>query len=234
VPSILIVEDDQSTLAGLEALLTSEGYSVRAVRSVPEGLQALRTSTPDLLIADIRVEGYNGLQLVVDQAPPVKAIFITGFPDPVLEAEARQMGAEFLLKPISPRKLLDIVANRLGLAQPTAESKPGALEAESTKPIRRWPRKMVPGDFSAQIAASRARIVDVSYGGLRIAIDASGAQTLPRSFNVRVPSPGASLDVDLVWKAPQDGDVWLCGLAVAESDQPAWREVIDQLPWQAA
>jgi DNA-binding response OmpR family regulator len=234
VPRILIVEDDQSTLAGLEALLTSEGYTVQAARSVPAGLQALRTSPPDLLIADIRVEGYNGLQLVVDQAPPVKAIFITGYPDPVLEAEARQMGAEFLLKPISPRKLLDIIAARLGVAPPAAEATTTVSDADSAKSIRRWPRKVVPGDFSAQIAASRARIVDVSYGGLRIAIDATRAQTLPPSFNVTVPSPRASLDVDLVWKAPQDGDVWLCGLAVAESDQPAWRELIDQFPWQAA
>ena len=218
--SILIVEDDEATRDGLAALLSSVGYAVKAVGTVPAGLRILRTETPDLLIADIRVDGYNGLQLVVEQSPTVKAIFVTGFPDAVLEADARRLGADFLLKPVMPRALLALVAQRLSDALPYAEP----------KPIRRWPRTVVAGDIAAQVAATSARIVDVSNGGLRIVIDAAGAETLPPSFTVRVPASPAALDVDLVWKLPQAEGLWLCGLAVTESHQPAWLQVIAQLP----
>ncbi len=220
--TILIVEDDEATRAGLEALFTSAGYHVKAVGTVPAGLAALRAETPDLLIADIRVDGYNGLQLVVEQSPPVRAIFVTGFPDPVLEADARRLGADFMLKPVAPQALLALVQQRLGDAE------------EDVKPIRRWPRTTVVGEVAAQVAASNARIIDVSYGGLRIVIDAAGAETLPRSFTVRVPASPAALDVDLVWKLPQAEGLWLCGLAVTESHQPAWRQVVEQLPSAAA
>jgi CheY-like chemotaxis protein len=226
MPSILIVEDDDATRLGLETLFQNAGYNVRAVASVPAGLKALRAETPDLLISDIRVAGYNGLQLVVEQTPPVRAIFVTGFPDPVLAADARSLGADFLLKPIAPRALLALVDQRLGGAAP---------QQDASKPIRRWPRMAIPGDIAAQVAASQARIIDVSYGGLRIAIDATGAKTLPPSFSVRVPvSEAAPLDVDLVWKLPHADGEWLCGLAIAESHQSAWRQVIDDHQWKVS
>jgi DNA-binding response OmpR family regulator len=226
VHSILIVEDDKATRVGLEALLGGAGYTVRTAATVPEGLRALRAATPDLLISDIRVDGYNGLQLVVEQSPPIQAIFVTGFPDPVLEADARRMGADFLLKPVEPRALLALVQQRLLRGHTEAEAE--------AKPIRRWPRKVVGGAVAAQVAASNARIIDVSYGGLRIVIDAAGAETLPRSFTVRVPESPAALDVDLVWKLPQAEGLWLCGLAVSELHQPAWQQVVQQLPSAAA
>ena len=81
---------------------------------------------------------------------------------------------------------------------------------------------------------SNARVVDVSYGGLRIVIDAASAETLPQSFTVRMPASPAVLDVDLVWKHPQTEGLWLCGLAVTESHQQAWRQVVEQLPSAAA
>jgi len=220
VHSILIVEDDEATRTGLEALLCGAGYKVRTAATVPAGMRALRAEAPDLLISDIRVDGYNGLQLVVEQSPPVQAIFVTGFPDPVLEADARRLGADFLLKPVAPRALLELVEQRL---------RDGHADAEP-KPIRRWPRTAIAGDVAAQVATSNARIVDVSNGGLRIVIDAAGAETLPPSFTVRVPASPAALDVDLVWKRPQAEGLWLCGLAVTESHQPAWLQVIAQLP----
>ena len=50
------------------------------------------------MITDIRLGAYNGLHLVVARRTPIPAIVITGFPDSTLEAEARRMGAEFLVE----------------------------------------------------------------------------------------------------------------------------------------
>ena len=62
--NILIVEDDENTLAGWVELLRAAGYLVTGVSSYEEGRQELATM-PDLLITDVRLGVYNGLQLLI-------------------------------------------------------------------------------------------------------------------------------------------------------------------------
>ena len=111
--TILLVEDDDSTRIGLSTLLERAGYDVVATESVQEGRSVLEDTAPDLLITDVRLGAFNGLQLIAMSPRPIPAIVTTGFPDPVLEAEARQFGAKFLLKPIEPAGLLTLVAEML-------------------------------------------------------------------------------------------------------------------------
>jgi FixJ family two-component response regulator len=69
---------------------------------------------PDAVIADVRLEGYNGLQLAALTPRPIPIIMVTGYSDPALEQQARQMGADYLLKPVQPQTLLDVLRRRLG------------------------------------------------------------------------------------------------------------------------
>lgn len=110
---ILVVEDDPATRQGLDALLREAGYQVKAVGTVPAAMRMLSGGEFDLVISDVRVDGYNGLQLVVANTKRIPAIFVTAFADSTLEAEARRVGAEFMLKPIEPRALLAIVAHKI-------------------------------------------------------------------------------------------------------------------------
>lgn len=111
---ILLVEDDEATRGLLSTLLERTGYDVVATDSVQEGKGLLEKGHPDLLITDIRLGAFNGLQLIAMSPRRIPAIVTTGFADPVLEAEARQAGAEFLLKPIEPRVLLKLLSELLG------------------------------------------------------------------------------------------------------------------------
>ena len=111
--TILLVEDDDATRIGLSTLLQRAGYEVVASESVQEGRNLLKADSPDLLITDVRLGAFNGLQLLAMSPRPIPAIVTTGFPDPVLEAEARQLGAKFLLKPVEPGNLLALVAEML-------------------------------------------------------------------------------------------------------------------------
>jgi len=111
---ILLVEDDEATRGLLSTLLERTGYDVVATDSVQEGKSLREEGHPDLLITDIRLGAFNGLQLIAMSPRRIPAIVTTGFPDPVLEAEARQAGAEFLLKPIEPRVLMKLLSELLG------------------------------------------------------------------------------------------------------------------------
>ena len=110
---ILLVEDDDATRLGLASFLERAGYDVVATESVQQGKSAMEQDQPDLIITDVRLGAFNGLQLIAMSPRPIPAIVTTGFPDSVLEAEARQLGAEFLLKPIEPTGLLTLVADLL-------------------------------------------------------------------------------------------------------------------------
>ena len=68
-----------------------------------------------MLISDVRLGAFNGLQLVVFaklQHPDMIAIVLTGFDDPVLRTEAAHAGALYLVKPIESQRLLDLVDGR--------------------------------------------------------------------------------------------------------------------------
>jgi DNA-binding response OmpR family regulator len=109
----LIVEDDTATRNGLKLLLQRAGYDVLATDSVPEGRRALEEGAPDLLIADVRLGEFNGLQLIAMSGRPIPAIVVTAFVDPALEADARRLGAHYLVKPIMPGVLLSLVEELL-------------------------------------------------------------------------------------------------------------------------
>ena len=113
---ILIVEDDRSTLAGWLELLGALGYRVTGVSTYEEGLRELARK-PDLLMTDVRLGAYNGLQLVMRgrmMNPQLHAIVVTGYADPLVRREAVHLHAEHLEKPVDTDRLLQVIATALG------------------------------------------------------------------------------------------------------------------------
>ena len=89
------------------------GVWAGALAGVWAGAQALRSDSPDLMIVDVRLGEYNGLQLIITAERRIPSIVLTGYADPVVEDEARHEGAEYLVKPIETQTLLDLVKKLL-------------------------------------------------------------------------------------------------------------------------
>ena len=106
---VLIVDDDNVTRVLLSTVLAEAGYETITVSTLHTAMQALTDEAPDAVIVDVRLDGYNGLQLVATNPRPIPVVVITGFSDALLEGEARQMGAEYLLKPVLPSTLLTVL-----------------------------------------------------------------------------------------------------------------------------
>lgn len=60
---ILVIDDDESTLETLSSFLQEMGYDVISVKSGLAGLEIVKSSPPDLVISDIRMNGLNGIEL---------------------------------------------------------------------------------------------------------------------------------------------------------------------------
>lgn len=111
--TILIVDDDPQVLDALNLAFTDAGErGVSACGTFEKAKQALRSHPFDVLITDVRLGAFNGLQLAVlarDLYPEIQLIVFSGFDDPVLKEEAYRIGALYLVKPVTARTLLNLI-----------------------------------------------------------------------------------------------------------------------------
>jgi DNA-binding NtrC family response regulator len=109
---ILVVDDADPVRRMLTELLETSGYEVLSAATFEEGKKLADSGNPDLLLIDVRLGDYNGLQLAVRERvnhPGRPVIVMTGHSDPVLEAEARRQGAEFVEKPLHLARLIELI-----------------------------------------------------------------------------------------------------------------------------
>ncbi len=96
-------------------LMGDAGYRVTGVGSFEEARRAL-ADHPDVLLTDIRLGPYNGLQLIIRGRalnPQLGAVVVTGHPDIVVQREAESLDAIHMEKPVNPEALLREVARAL-------------------------------------------------------------------------------------------------------------------------
>ena len=109
---VLIVDDDEAVLDMFTGILRLAGHEVTSFSRFEAAKAYLSIAKPDVLISDVRLGAFNGLQLVVFaklQRPEMIAIVLTGFDDPVLRTEAAHAGASYLVKPIDTERVLELV-----------------------------------------------------------------------------------------------------------------------------
>jgi DNA-binding NtrC family response regulator len=114
---LLIVDDDVSLLDAMQRALRDSLRLVAACDSFEKARQMLKDQPFDALLTDVRLGAFNGLQLAVmarDMYPDMRLIVFSGFDDPVLRADAEQIGAAYLVKPVASIDLLKL------LEKPTA------------------------------------------------------------------------------------------------------------------
>lgn len=108
----IVVDDDASVLRLLRDILSNAGFEVETFDDFGAAKERLGTSGVGVLVTDVRLGAFNGLQLVVkakSTSPDVVAIVLTGYDDQVLHQDAVGVGAHFLLKPIRVEQLLQVV-----------------------------------------------------------------------------------------------------------------------------
>lgn len=109
---LLIVDDDIGLLDAMQRALRDSLRTVVACDSFEKARQVLKDQAFDALITDVRLGAFNGLQLAVmarDMYPDMRLIVFSGFDDPVLRADAEQIGAAYLVKPVGSGDLLKLL-----------------------------------------------------------------------------------------------------------------------------
>src|SRR6266566_3936160 len=103
-PRILLVDDDPSVCALLQAQLTRRGFEVQPALSVSEALRLLEDTEIEVVLTDIVMEGMDGLQLcaqVVADRPELPVVILTASERLETAIGAMRAGAyDFVTKPI--------------------------------------------------------------------------------------------------------------------------------------
>ncbi len=71
-PCILVIDDEAASLAVVETLLRSEGFTVQTATDAISPLKVLRKVQPDLILMDIQLPGVDGWELTA--APEESAL----------------------------------------------------------------------------------------------------------------------------------------------------------------
>ena len=121
--TILLIDDDKSLLRVTEYNLKDAGFDVVCAESGAVGLDKFRSTSPSLVITDIKLGDINGLEVlkaVKDESPDTPVIMITAHGSIEMAVEAMKQGAfNFITKPfdrdtlrLSCKKALEMASLR--------------------------------------------------------------------------------------------------------------------------
>jgi excisionase family DNA binding protein len=117
-PRVLVADDEASIRELLGKTLSLAEYQVDSVPDGRSALDRLRVENYDLLIADLRMPGIDGLQLIREARrfnTSLKVIIITGYSSESAAIEAVNLGVNgYLTKPFRVPQVLTAVARALG------------------------------------------------------------------------------------------------------------------------
>ena len=198
-------------------LLKSQGYEVTSASGFQAAVQALSVHAPDFIVSDLRLGAFNALHLAIRHRhdhPRMQTIVLDCTHDAVIEREAIRQGALYLVEPIDASELLERISVKLA----------------HDGPPRRWPRKAPAGALHANAAHQAARIVDVSYGGVRL--EAAEGVEFPPAFDLTCLEMNAAVRVTSVWtRSASRGWIW-CGAELCDDDPQhveSWRLLVDRV-----
>ena len=118
-PKILIVDDERHLVRSLQQTLRLEFPEglVDAAYSGEEGLSRLAECTYDLILADLRMPGFDGLELIRGVrylSPDVPIVLMTGYGSDMIKDEAGELGVNhYVEKPFDVSTLMQIAKDLL-------------------------------------------------------------------------------------------------------------------------
>jgi two-component system, cell cycle response regulator DivK len=120
--TVLIVEDSPDGRAIVSTILERHGYRTLHADNGADGVRIASEQLPDLVLMNVTIPGLNGCDAteLLKESPStacIPIVMVTGHMAPAIQEMAWTAGCDdYLLKPVSPHRLLDEVRARIGPA----------------------------------------------------------------------------------------------------------------------
>ena len=204
--------------ATLVEWLDSGGFQAIPLPDVGASAREIEALNFEMLIVGAELMTVGSLMRVARYRATPRPVIVIGDADPEAETDAGQRGASYLVRPIERAGLLFAVT----------------LELAEGRPMRRFPRKLVPR-FQALVDGVPSRMLDVSHEGVRIEVAERDRTSLPPYFTLRVPAFSVAVMVQRVWVSTAIGttaQLW-CGGTLASNPQRnanSWHMLVEMTP----
>lgn len=115
---VVIVDDDALSAAISAAVLRSAGMAVTVVTDPAGALEIIEETLPDVVLMDLQMPSIDGIELAraIRQSMhfvSLPIIFMSGERDEARQLAARRLGGDdFIVKPVTPARLLSVVGLR--------------------------------------------------------------------------------------------------------------------------
>ena len=116
IMKILLVEDNESIILGLEYLLTQENYQVTTARSIRTAYDAVDKESVDLILLDISLPDGDGFDFCkeVKRRSDIPVIFLTAREEEADVVNGLELGADdYIVKPFRNRELISRIKSVL-------------------------------------------------------------------------------------------------------------------------
>ena len=118
---LLVVDDVQTNVLLLKALLSKEGYGILVANNGQEALEVIRNENPDLILLDVMMPGMDGFEVAErlkseEYRCEIPIIFLTALDDTQSIVNGFKLGAgDFISKPFRKEELMVIIKHQLSL-----------------------------------------------------------------------------------------------------------------------
>jgi len=114
MPKILIIEDDISFAKMLQKFLVRKNFDVEISHTGLDGEEKIKEHAFDIVLTDLRLPEYNGLQLISKIKDKTQVIVMTGYAEVATAVKAIKKGAyDYIAKPFTPDQILEIIEGAL-------------------------------------------------------------------------------------------------------------------------
>ena len=173
MPNLLIIEDDASFCQMLQKFLIKKGYEVEISFSGPDAKAKFNSMTFDLVLTDLRLPDYDGIQLLTEIKegnPQTPVIVMTGYAEVGSAVRAMKKGAhDYIAKPFAPDEIVAVIERALkGTMESTAKQQKNNSKAlandegmrtskivrgvsEASKKLEEYIKLVAPTDMSVLI-----------------------------------------------------------------------------------
>jgi len=118
MPNILIIEDDAAFCKMLQKFLSKHDHQVTTSFSAAAAKSKLSECTFDVVLTDVRLPNYDGIQLLSDikeSNPKTQVILMTGYAEVSAAVKAMKKGAfDYISKPFTPTAMSVLLTGESG------------------------------------------------------------------------------------------------------------------------
>jgi two-component system response regulator AtoC len=109
---VLVVDDERDAAESMAMLISAAGFTVSTAGTLRDARRQIAMREPDLVLLDLRLPDGSGMTLFDDAVlrSRTEVVFVTGHGDVETSVQALRLGAaDYLLKPVAAKQLMDIL-----------------------------------------------------------------------------------------------------------------------------